>query len=135
MQRFPLAALPLGGVFLSALMISGVSLGRVKILDATPAKEAPAWRLLASHLPFMRSTAELLLDSILIAACYYGAYLLRFEGQLSDETAQSMLHSLPLVVSSCLVANVLLSIYHTQWRTITMSDIPHRRGGFRKARS
>ncbi len=128
MQRFPLAALPLGGVFLSALMISGVYLGRVKVLDATPAKEAPAWRLLASHLPFMRSTAELLLDSILIAACYYGAYLLRFEGQLSDETAQSMLHSLPLVVSSCLVANVLLSIYHPQWRTITMSDIPRYAG-------
>jgi UDP-GlcNAc:undecaprenyl-phosphate GlcNAc-1-phosphate transferase len=41
MQQFPRQTLPLLVVFLSTLMVSGLYLGRVKIADAAPAKEAP----------------------------------------------------------------------------------------------
>ena len=124
MQQFPHQAIPLLGVFLVVLVMSGVYLGRVKVQVADPAQAPPAWTPLVTHFLYKRRAAEVLLDTIFITLCYYSAYLLRFDGQLSEDTARSVLHALPLVVASSLVAIFMAGLYRRQWRLITVADLP-----------
>jgi UDP-GlcNAc:undecaprenyl-phosphate GlcNAc-1-phosphate transferase len=124
MQQFPRQAFPLFGVFLAILFISGVYLGHVKVQVADPAKPPPAWTPLVTKFFYKRRAAEVLLDTIFIILCYYSAYLLRFDGQISEDTNRSVLHALPLVVASCLVAHFMAALYRRQWRLITVSDLP-----------
>ena len=124
MQRFPDQSLPLLGGFLLVLVFSGVYLGHVKVQTAEPNRMPPAWTPLVSELLYKRRVAEVLLDTMLIVLCFYGAYLLRFEGVLSAPTKQALVTSLPVIVASCLVTYWGAGIYRGQWRLIAVSDIP-----------
>ena len=73
---------------------------------------------------FKRRAAEVLLDTILIVICFYGAYLLRFEGELSLATEKAIVLALPIVVATCLSMYFLAGIYRGQWRLISVSDVP-----------
>jgi UDP-GlcNAc:undecaprenyl-phosphate GlcNAc-1-phosphate transferase len=123
-QRFPRQTVPLLGGFLVVLVISGVYLGRVKVQVADPAQAPPAWTPLVTHFFYKRRAAEMLLDMIFIALCYYSAYLLRFDGELPGDTGGSVVRALPLVVASCLVGILMAGIYRSRWRLITVSDLP-----------
>jgi FlaA1/EpsC-like NDP-sugar epimerase len=56
--------------------------------------------------------------------CFDVAYLLRFDGVLSEQTTTVMIGSLPIAVASCLVSFSLAGIYRGQWRLISVSDLP-----------
>ncbi len=124
MQRFPHESLPLLGLFVIVLVLSGVYLGYVKVQTADPSSMPPAWTPLVTELFYKRSAAEVLLDTVLIVICFYAAYLLRFDGLLSSSTKQAVVVGLPLVVTSCLTAYFLAGIYRGQWRLISVSDVP-----------
>ena len=123
-QRFPDQSLPLLGLFALTLVLAGVYLGHVKVQVADPARLPPTWTPLVTELLYKRRAAEVLLDTILIVICFYGAYLLRFEGMLSELTGHVIAESVPLVVGSCLLAFFLAGIYRGQWRLISVSDVP-----------
>lgn len=124
MQQFPEQSFPLFGLFGLMLTLTGVYLGHVKVQTAPLGRVPPTWTPLVSHLLYKRHTAEVLLDTVLIVLCFYSAYLLRFEGMLAPSTALAMVHSLPLVVASCLLAFSLAGIYCGQWRLMAVSDVP-----------
>lgn len=124
MQRFPHESLPLLGLFVIVLVLSGIYLGYVKVQTAHPNRMPPAWTPLVTELFYKRSAAEVLLDTVLIVICFYGAYLLRFDGLLSLSNKQAVVVALPLVVTSCLIAYFLAGIYRGQWRLISVSDVP-----------
>ncbi len=124
MQRFPDLTLPLSGLFVLILVLTGVHLGHVKVERANGDQPPPAWAVIVSTLLYRRHTAEVLLDTVLIAICFYGAYLLRFGGILSPEKAQALARALPLVVASCLLSCFLSGTYRSQWRLISLSDLP-----------
>jgi FlaA1/EpsC-like NDP-sugar epimerase len=76
-----------------------------------------------SHLLYKRRAGEVLLDTVLIVLCFYSAYLLRFEGILSLPTSQAVVHSLPIVMGSCLCACFCAGIYRGQWRLISLAEL------------
>lgn len=124
MQRVPEQSLPLLGFFVLTLILSGVYLGHVKVQIAEPNRLPPAWTPLVSEILYKRRAAEVLLDTVLIGLCFYGAYLLRFEGMLSEPTRHALIVAFPIVVASCLVVFFLAGIYRGQWRLISVSDLP-----------
>lgn len=124
MQQYPQHAMPLLGVFLTVLLISGAYLGRVKVQVADPDKPPPVWTPLVTHFLYKRRAAEVLFDTVIISMCYYTAYLVRFDGSLTDDTESSVVRALPLVVASCLMANFLAALYRRHWRLISVSDLP-----------
>ncbi|PWT71660.1 MAG: hypothetical protein C5B60_10650 [Chloroflexi bacterium] len=124
MQRFSHQSLPLLGLFVILLVLSGVYLGHVKVQRAEPSRMPPAWTPVVTKLFYKRRAAEVLLDTVLIVICFYGAYLLRFDGVLSSSTKLALMVSLPLIVPSCLTVYFLAGIYRGQWRLISVSDLP-----------
>lgn len=124
MQRFSQQSLPLMGLFVIVLILSGVYLGHVKVQKADPGRMPPAWTPLVTELLYKRRAAEVLLDTVLIVICFYGAYLLRFDGVLPSPTEQAVMVALPLIVPSCLTVYFLAGVYRGQWRLISVSDVP-----------
>jgi FlaA1/EpsC-like NDP-sugar epimerase len=124
MQWAPAQSLPLFGLFSLILVLTGVYLGHVKVQIVDVGQTPPSWTPLVSNLLYKRHAAQVLLDVVLIIMCFYGAYLLRFEGILSPPTAQAMLQALPLVVSSCLLACFCSGIYGGMWRLLSVSELP-----------
>lgn len=124
MQQFPAQSLPLFGLFGLTLVLTGVYLGHVKVLTTDPGRLPPAWTPLVSTFLYKRHAAEILLDTVLIVLCFYGAHLLRFEGAVWPSTTRAMMGALPLVVASCLLAFFLAGIYRGQWRLISVADVP-----------
>ena len=124
MQQFPNQSLPLFGLLGLVLTLTGVYLGHVKVQVRESEQIPPVWTPMVSTLLYKRHAAEVLLDAVLIVMCFYSAYLLRFEGVLTYATMQAMMHALPLVVASCLLAYFLAGTYRGQWRLISVSDLP-----------
>jgi UDP-GlcNAc:undecaprenyl-phosphate GlcNAc-1-phosphate transferase len=124
MQHFPAQALPLLGGFILTLSIVGVYLGHVKVQTAEPDRLPPAWTPLVSMLLYKRRAGEVLLDTILLILCFYGAYLLRFEGLLPDQTQRALMESLPIVVASMIAVHFLMGTYGGQWHLFSISDLP-----------
>ena len=105
------------------LVLAGVYLGHVKVHRADPNRIPPVWTPLVTEIFYKRRAAEVLLDTVLIVICFYGAYLLRFDGTLPLSTQQAVIVSLPLIVPSCLALYFMAS-YRGQWRLISISDVP-----------
>jgi UDP-GlcNAc:undecaprenyl-phosphate GlcNAc-1-phosphate transferase len=124
MQWAPAQSLPLFGLFGLILVLTGVYLGHVKVQVVDVGQAPPAWTPLVSNLLYKRHAAQVLLDVVLITMCFYGAYLLRFEGSLSPLTTQAMLQALPLVVPSCLLACHFAGISSGVWRLLSVSELP-----------
>ena len=124
MQRSSQQSLPFLGFFVIVLILSGVYLGHVKVQRANPSKVPPAWTPLVTEILYKRRAAEVLLDMVLVTICFYGAYLLRFDGDLPSATEQALMASLPLIIPSCLTMYFLAGIYRGQWRLVSVSDLP-----------
>jgi UDP-GlcNAc:undecaprenyl-phosphate GlcNAc-1-phosphate transferase len=124
MQRFSQQSLPVLGLFVIMLILSGVYLGHVKVQRTETATLSPAWTPLVTELFYKRRAAEVLLDTVLLVITFYGAYLLRFDGVLTPRTAQAVVAALPLIVATCLTVFFLAGIYRGQWRLISVSDLP-----------
>ena len=124
MQRYSQQSLPVLGLFIIMLILSGVYLGHVKVQRTDTAKLPPAWTPLVTELFYKRRAAEVLLDTVVIVITFYGAYLLRFDGALTPRTEQAVVVALPLVVASSLIVYFLAGIYRGQWRLISVSDVP-----------
>ena len=124
MQRLSQQALPLLGLFVIVLILSGVYLGHVKVQRPDVTRMPPAWTPLVTELFYKRRAAEVLLDTVLIVISFYGAYLLRFDGALPSSTEQAVMVALPLIVPSCLIVYFLSGMYRGQWRLISVSDVP-----------
>ncbi|TMI23343.1 hypothetical protein E6H36_10755 [Candidatus Bathyarchaeota archaeon] len=123
MQRFPHESLPLLGFFVLILILSGVYLGHMKVQTVEPHQLPPVWTPFVSQILYKRHAAEVLLDTILIVICFYAAYLLRFDGVISQPTEKVIVVGLPIVVASCLVTYFLTGIYRGQWRLISIADL------------
>ena len=124
MNRYPGQSLPLFGVFVLALVLSGVYLGHVKIRKGGKDTVSPAWTPLISDLLYKRHAAEIILDTFLSILCFYAAHLLRFEGNLPAENERAMIQALPIVVPSTLLSLFVAGTYRGQWRLMSIPDLP-----------
>jgi UDP-GlcNAc:undecaprenyl-phosphate GlcNAc-1-phosphate transferase len=114
-------AVPIGAVFLVALVVFAAYLGR---MHSYPAVAKPAGRatLLISNLLHKRRALEVVLDIICFAIAYQVAYLLRWDGHLSPKQSALFANSLALVVATKLAAFGLLGVYRGVWHRLSVAD-------------
>ena len=120
------AGLMLGTTFLVALTLFAAYLGRLEMrYPDEPAGWKPA-TVLASALLYKRRLAAMLLDVALVAVAYYGAFRLRFGGDMS-EGALAMMDAyritLWIVIGVKLVVFGLFGVYRGAWRYASMVDV------------
>ncbi len=70
-----------------------------------------------------RRFVEALLDFGLICACYAGAFLLKFDGQLTIEQGRVLALTFPYVAACQMVAFAVCGLYRGLWRYATVSDL------------
>jgi FlaA1/EpsC-like NDP-sugar epimerase len=117
-----LAVAPL---FAVVVILLGIYLARV------PAYNAEDFQALqkSSFAPFLKDLAfrwhagEVMLDLVLIPACYYFAYRLRFEGAAIDTNLQYFTASLPVVLGAKLAALYGSGLYQRSWTTFDLRDV------------
>ena len=117
--------LPLVAVFAVLLMLAGVYLARVPAYDAGDfvALQKSSFAPFLKDLTFRWHVAEVLLDMVLIAVCYYLAFRLRFEGEDFDLFIPTFAGSLPVVLGCKLAALYGSGLYQRSWSTFGLRDL------------
>jgi GT2 family glycosyltransferase len=82
------------------------------------------WSPLFSNPLYRWRVADVILDATLVAICFFGAHVLRFGGTVPENVMQDTVNLLPVVIASCLFANVLGGVYRCRWRLISLVDLP-----------
>jgi UDP-GlcNAc:undecaprenyl-phosphate GlcNAc-1-phosphate transferase len=117
--------LPAAAVLAIIMILLGIYLARV------PAYNAEDFIALqkSSFAPFLRDLAfrwhagQVMLDIVLITACYYTAYRLRFEGDSFDAFLPYFTSSLPVVLACKLAALYVSGLYQRSWETFGLRDV------------
>lgn len=118
--------LPFVALFAVAVMLFGLYLARVPAYDAGEDFGALHKSSLApflKDLTFKWHAAEVLLDLILIGACYYFAYWLRFEGDQLLHFLPYFGASLPAVLGLKLASLYVSGLYRRSWGTFGLRDM------------
>jgi UDP-GlcNAc:undecaprenyl-phosphate GlcNAc-1-phosphate transferase len=119
-------ALPIAVVLVVGVTLGSIHLARVPTYqgdDFVALQRVPYAHVLTSA--FLRSHAvQVLLDLLLITACYYAAYRLRFEGEALEIFLPSFTASLPIVLVCKPVAHYLAGLYGRSWTTFGVGDLP-----------
>jgi UDP-GlcNAc:undecaprenyl-phosphate GlcNAc-1-phosphate transferase len=117
--------LPLVAVFAVLLVLLGIYLARIPAYDAEDfiALQKSSFAPFLKDLTFRWHAAEVMLDLILIAVCYYLAYRLRFDGGDLDIFLPYFTASLPFIVGCKLAALYASGLYQRSWGTFGLRDL------------
>ena len=117
--------LPLVAVFAVLLVLVGIYLARVPAYDAGDfvALQKSSFAPFLKDLTFRWHAAEVMLDMVLIAVCYYLAFRLRFEGEDLDQFLPYFTASLPVVLGCKLAALYGSGLYRRSWATFGLRDL------------
>ena len=117
--------LPAAVLFAVALVLIGVHLARVRAYDAEDfgALNRSSLAPFLRHLTFRWHAGQVLLDLVLIGACYYAAFRIRFEGEALSTFAPYFAASLPMILGCKLTALYLSGLYYRSWETFSLVDL------------
>ena len=118
--------IPVAALFAVVMTLVGIYLARVAAYNAQDfeALERSSFAPLLKDLTFRWHAAEVMLDLVLIAACYYLAYRLRFEGEDDlDHFLPYFTASLPVVLGLKLASLYGSGLYQRSWETFSLRDI------------
>jgi UDP-GlcNAc:undecaprenyl-phosphate GlcNAc-1-phosphate transferase len=117
--------LPLALMFGVGLVLVGIYLARVRAYDAEDfrALQKSSFAPFLQDLTFKWHAGQVLLDLVLITACYYGAWRIRFDGEAFDNFAPFFAASLPIVIGSKLGALYVSGLYSRSWETFGLVDL------------
>jgi UDP-GlcNAc:undecaprenyl-phosphate GlcNAc-1-phosphate transferase len=117
--------LPLVALLGVVVVLVGVYLARVPAYDAEDfvALQKGTFAPFLKDLAFRWHAAQVMLDLILIAVCYYVAYRLRFEGEDLDNFLPYFTASLPVVLGCKLGALYGSGLYQRSWGTFGLRDL------------
>jgi UDP-GlcNAc:undecaprenyl-phosphate/decaprenyl-phosphate GlcNAc-1-phosphate transferase len=76
-----------------------------------------------AHLPYKPRLSAVMLDVILTAMAYYGAYVLRWDADLPSEQVAMFAHTLPLVIVVQLLCFLMWGVYRGLWRYVGIDDL------------
>jgi UDP-GlcNAc:undecaprenyl-phosphate/decaprenyl-phosphate GlcNAc-1-phosphate transferase len=111
------------GLLIVVLVLLAVHLGRVRIYgDDFAALKDKAFTPLLMEMTYKRRVFEVLLDLVLVAVAYYGAYIIRFDDQFPDQY-NLFVTSLPVVIACQLVSFFVAGVYRGVWHYFTGSDV------------
>ena len=117
--------LPLVAAFGVLVVLLGIYLARVPAYDAEDfvALQKSSFAPFLKDLAFRWHAAEVMLDFVLIAVCYYLAYRFRFEGEGFDNFLPYFTASLPVVLGCKLAALYGSGLYQRSWETFGLRDL------------
>jgi UDP-GlcNAc:undecaprenyl-phosphate GlcNAc-1-phosphate transferase len=117
--------IPLAALFAVVVFLVGIYLARVPAYTAEDFKalHRSPFAPLLKDLTFRWHAAEVMLDLVLIVACYYFAYRLRFEGETLDHFIPYFTASLPVVLGCKLASLYGSGLYQRSWETFSLRDM------------
>jgi UDP-GlcNAc:undecaprenyl-phosphate GlcNAc-1-phosphate transferase len=119
----PEMALLMIPAFALIIVFLGLFLGKVRIYEREHIPdENTILRSLQSFL-YKRRMFEVLLDLVLVTFSYYGAFLLRFDGQLPDQQLLWFASSLPVVIAIQMMCFLTLGVYRGVWKYFGVDDL------------
>ncbi|WP_089718112.1 hypothetical protein [Candidatus Entotheonella palauensis] len=109
--------------FALMILFLGFYLGKVRIAEAESVP--PGSAVLASLFDFAykRRVFEVLLDMGLMVLAYYGAYLLRYDGNLPSDQMAIFSQTLPLVLAAQMTAFLVWGVYRGLWHYVSVPDL------------
>ncbi len=117
--------LPLVAVFGVLLILLGLYLANVPAYNAQDfmALQKSSFAPFLKDLTFKWHAGQVLLDLVLIAVCYYGAYRVRFDGDRLDVFLPYFTATLPVVLGCKLAALYASGLYQRSWETFGLRDL------------
>lgn len=126
-QSVALGLLP---IFLLLVFFVAIFLARVKVYKRVDNPDVPSGPDVSrARVPtfveftYKRRVFEVLNDFVLILVAYYGAFLLRFDGEWVEPHFTAMVRSLPIVAVVQIVALLASGLYGGLWRYTSMADL------------
>lgn len=125
-QSITLGLLPM---FLLIVFFVAIFLARVKVYKRVVDPDAPPAAASKARLPtfvnfaYKRRVIEVLNDFVLVMLAYYGAFLLRFDGEWVEPHFTLMKQSLPMVAVAQLLALLASGLYGGLWRYTSVADV------------
>jgi UDP-GlcNAc:undecaprenyl-phosphate GlcNAc-1-phosphate transferase len=109
--------------FALVMLFVGLYLGKVRVYEAGEQPAGNNFIRLLADFSFKRRVFEVMLDVVLAALAYYGAYLLRFDGELPPEQMIIFADTLMLVIGMEMLVLLGGGIYRGLWRYTGMDDL------------
>ncbi|MFH1057386.1 MAG: hypothetical protein V1797_01745 [Pseudomonadota bacterium] len=120
----PLTAVVVAALIAVALMAFGIYLGEVKVYEAD---RKSSWLvkspILGRVLMFKKQILQIMVDLVLVSAAYAAAWLLRFEGQLTNWELGILAASLPWLLAAKLASFWFFGLYRGDWRYLSVYDL------------
>ncbi len=125
MVRFvnPSITLLIVPAFVLMMLFIGLYLGKVKVYDEGEQPEGNTLIRVVADFSYKRRVFEVLLDLILVALAYYGAYLLRFDGDIPEQQLAIFMKTLPLLMLVQMAMFWLGGVYRGMWRYTGIDDL------------
>lgn len=109
--------------FALAIVFLGLYLGKVRVYeDSDPPPTNAIIRVLADF-SYKRRIFEVLLDVVLVVLAYYGAYVLRFDGDLPAVQLSIFIRTLPVVIVVQMLCFLIGGVYRGLWRYAGIDDL------------
>jgi len=121
-------SLALAPLLILVLALMTAYLGRLKVVDTpAPSRRAQNIARWMADLTFRRRWPEAILDFFLIATCFYLAFFVAYNGQLSQQGSQlpltGFLNGLPFAFASAYLSFYLFGVYRVVWRYVGFDDL------------
>ena len=109
--------------FALLVLFLGFYLGKVRVYDEV--EQTRGYRVLNAgiNFPYKRRVVEVLLDVVLVALSYYGAYVLRWDGHFSNEQVAIFLTTLPIIIIVEMACFLICGVYRGLWHYATVDDL------------
>ena len=117
--------LPVAALFGVLVTLLGIYLARVPAYNAEDfaALQKSSFAPFLKDLTFRWHAGQVMLDLVLITACYYFAYRLRFEGESLENFMPYFTASLPVVIGVKLASLYVSGLYQRSWETFGLRDV------------
>jgi UDP-GlcNAc:undecaprenyl-phosphate GlcNAc-1-phosphate transferase len=117
--------IPVAALFVVVVVLVGIYLARVPAYNAEDftALQKSSFAPLLKDLTFRWHAGQVMLDLVLITACYYFAYRFRFEGEALEQFFPAFTLSFPAVLGVKLFSLYVSGLYQRSWETFGLRDV------------
>ena len=105
------------------LLFFGIFLGGIKVYAEKTKKTFQRESLINSVILYKKQILQILVDIVVINIAYVSAYLLRYEGVLSDRNLDLIETSLPILILVKISLFSVFGLYKGEWRYIGINDM------------
>ncbi len=109
--------------FALLVLVLGLYLGKVRVYEDGEQFRGVAIVNAVADFKYKRRILEVLIDVALIALAYYGAYLLRWDGQPPGGQLEIFLRTLPILIIIEILSLLVGGVYKGLWRYVGVDDL------------